>query len=397
MAAASRSLRLSIVSSLSTSGYSLAAVAPFSSSSVPVGAAPSSTDDASSAAPPPLPWLARYLSLWEQQSGTREILQLKNNVHESSTKFDAKQREVSSARTHVDRALRAFELSQSQHTRLLQSRERWTSVEASEFAGVLENEVRVRSELDAARRDLARLEHEQLDAMHLYMSDLRKRYHEEQLWQDKWRVYSTFGTWGLIALNTVVFMIGQFMARIREGQRMREIQDSIRHGLSTNGGVVRGGPNDGDGGGEGVERHALDDERCEVARKSEKDDVGKVRIFNEADGDGTAVENVDGSRTIIAPSDGTEVESSPLSPLRHWYTLCQHATNASSRLMSGERITRGDLPPAVVRYWSNLCQCANKTSKVVSSERITTIDLPSALLGASVTGLAWLVVASSRK
>ena len=108
-------------------------------------------------------------------------------------------------------------------------------------------------------------------------------------------------------------------------------------------------------------------------------------------------DNTMGHIPLNPPSDWTEGESSPLSPHRHWYTLCQHATNTSSRLMSGERITRGDLPPAVVRYWSNLCQCANKTSKVVSSERITTIDLPSALLGASVTGLAWLVVASSRK
>jgi hypothetical protein len=409
MATASRSLlrHFSIASSFNSKPPIIAAVASFSSSAVPAGATSSSSSSSSSSPPastdaaadasstaPPLPWLARYLNLWEQQSGTREILQLKHNVSISSTAFDAKQREVSRARTHVDRALQAFEQSQSQHARLLQSRDRWTTIEASEFARVLENEVRVRSELDMAKRDLSKLEHDQLEAMHLYMSDLRKRYHEEQLWQDKWRVYSTFGTWGLIVLNTVVFMISQYMARCRESQRMREIQDSIRHSLSTNGGVIQGRHDDE----HSMERHALNDERLAVTQKPEQDIAEEVRVPNDADGTDTAVENEDGSHNGIAPSDQTEMESSLLSPLRYWSTLCRFATNTSSRLISAERITTGDLPPAVVRYWSTLCQCANKSSsKVVSAEKMTTVDLPSALLGASITGFAWLVVASSRK
>jgi hypothetical protein len=360
------------ISSFSTISNRIAPVAAVASFASPAAAPsssspPSSTNAAPAAAaaantPSALPWLTRYLNLWDQQSGTREILQLKHNVNQSSAEFDAKQHAVSKARTSVDLALRAFEQSQLQHMRLLQSRDKWTSIEALEFARVLEDEVRVRSELEIAKKDLSKLENEQLEVMHRYMSDLRRRYHEEQLWQDKWRVYSTFGTWGLIVLNTAVFMISQYMARLRETQRMREIQDSIRQSLLTNEGTLRiQGQHDGE---EIEERKTINNERHAMTLKPDQEIAKDARGSNEASEAGAAVENVDCSHTNIAPSDQTERESSLLSPFRYWSTLRQFATNASSR--------------------------------VIFAERITTVDLPSAVLGASIMGLAW-AVASSRK
>eukprot|EP00562_Extubocellulus_spinifer_P018890 CAMPEP_0178601730 /NCGR_PEP_ID=MMETSP0697-20121206/34548_1 /TAXON_ID=265572 /ORGANISM="Extubocellulus spinifer, Strain CCMP396" /LENGTH=146 /DNA_ID=CAMNT_0020239817 /DNA_START=1 /DNA_END=439 /DNA_ORIENTATION=- len=38
------------------------------------------------------------------------------------------------------------------------------------------------------------------------MDAMRKRYHEEQIWNDRWRVLGVYGTWGLIALNSVLFL-----------------------------------------------------------------------------------------------------------------------------------------------------------------------------------------------
>ncbi len=48
------------------------------------------TTTTTSSAPSP-PWLNRWLHLWDQKSGTHEILQLKENVNISSTEFDTKQ------------------------------------------------------------------------------------------------------------------------------------------------------------------------------------------------------------------------------------------------------------------------------------------------------------------
>ena len=98
------------------------------------------------------PWLNHWLNLWDQESGTKEILQLKTIVNESSIAFDTKQRQVAKARTTLDNALQTFEQSQIQHTELLQSRDRWKPAQALEFAKLLEKEVTIRQELEAAKK-----------------------------------------------------------------------------------------------------------------------------------------------------------------------------------------------------------------------------------------------------
>jgi hypothetical protein len=60
------------------------------------------------------------------------------------------------------------------------------------------------------------------------MDALRRRYHEEQVWNDKWRVLGTYWTWSLIALNSVVFVGGQFLYYRREEQRLVAIQNILQ-------------------------------------------------------------------------------------------------------------------------------------------------------------------------
>ena len=72
----------------------------------------------------PPSWLNRVLYIFDQESGTHEILQLKNKVNESSAAFDDAQRKVATARTKLDKALQTFEESQAQHNQLLQTRDK---------------------------------------------------------------------------------------------------------------------------------------------------------------------------------------------------------------------------------------------------------------------------------
>ena len=73
---------------------------------------------------PPPSWLNRVLYVFDQESGTHEILQLKNKVNESSAAFDDAQRKVAAARTKLDKALQTYEESQAQHNQLLQTRDK---------------------------------------------------------------------------------------------------------------------------------------------------------------------------------------------------------------------------------------------------------------------------------
>jgi hypothetical protein len=60
------------------------------------------------------------------------------------------------------------------------------------------------------------------------MNRMRRRYHEEQIWQDQWRVLGTYGTWSLIVLNSCVFLGSQYFLRMRENARMKAIEELIR-------------------------------------------------------------------------------------------------------------------------------------------------------------------------
>ena len=43
-------------------------------------------------------------------------------------------------------------------------------------------------------------------------SGILKRYHEEQIWSDRIRRQSTWGTWGLMGVNVLLFLVLQFVA-----------------------------------------------------------------------------------------------------------------------------------------------------------------------------------------
>jgi len=208
----------------------------------------------------------------------------------------------------------------------------------------------VRSELESSKKDLSKKENEQLEVMHKYMGDLRRRYHEEQLWQDRWRIYSTFGTWGLIVLNTMVFMISQYMARLRESQRMREIQDSIRQILLTNEGTLRDIQ-------EERQKNSEEKKGGQITKDEQNAMTQKLEQAIVKEASDSPICEDDGLYSDIAPSEQPRKRSS----WRYWSTLRQFATNELSR--------------------------------IIPADRITNVDLPSAVLGASVTGIAWLIVA----
>lgn len=57
---------------------------------------------------------------------------------------------------------------------------------------------------------LADVEREAEHAASKLSSSILSRYHEEQIWSDKIRRMSTWGTWGLMGVNVLLFLVFQF-------------------------------------------------------------------------------------------------------------------------------------------------------------------------------------------
>ncbi|RYC59721.1 hypothetical protein CHU98_g6489 [Xylaria longipes] len=59
------------------------------------------------------------------------------------------------------------------------------------------------------------------------------RYHEEQIWSDKIRRMSTWGTWGLMSVNILLFLVLQFGAEPWRRQRLvRGFEEKVREALA---------------------------------------------------------------------------------------------------------------------------------------------------------------------
>jgi len=307
-------------------------------------------EDAPSSLPP---WLSRWLHIWDRESGTHEIIHLKRQVNRASNQFDQQQNKVLRARKTLEQALEQWEGVQAQHTTLLQTRERWTPSHAKEFAGVLEREVEKRGALETAKKDLAEQEAAQLKSLNDYMDQLRRRYQEEQLWQDKWRIYSTYGTWGLIVLNSVVFLAGQLFHRIRENRRLDDTKKLILH-LGRDRQAFADGSSNSDE--RGCEESANGEEKKQALDASSGSLDESVEV--DVDGSETDQQKASGRRRAADDSTSRREEDSSTMTLRR--TLQSHKEAIQSRL--------NHIKPEMV-------------------------DLPSAALGASVTALAWVAVA----
>ena len=327
---------------------------------------------------------------------------------------------MAQARAALDVAMETFENSQLQHTQLLRSRDTWTSAQAYEFAKLLEKEIDIRKDLEIAKKTLASLEAEQLTSMQSYMNHLRRRYHEEQVWQDKWRVYSTYGTWILIGLNTMVFLLSQYMTRLRETQRMKDIQEMVYQSITSNEGTLRVIQ-------EQQQKQMHDRPQREEIVQSKKEDgttsTNEAKIVEHA----IATISQKEASELVADETDEHMQSNkhhseiaptlPLSSKLHnlWSGTCKYARGfalpKSITFPSGEHTVASDklvvattpLSSLIQQHWSKLY---NSASGIKIPRKITLplggdgdksmnrveVDVPSAILGASVAGFAWIIV-----
>ena len=153
----------------------------------------------------------------------QEITTLKEQVSQASFAFDSATRDVAMSRRRLEESLLEYETVSSRHTSLLQKRDEWSAEDATSFATLVNKEVEARQELDDARKTLRQQEQSLSECQLSYINALRKRYHEEQIWQDKWRIIGTYGTWSLIVLNSIVFLASQYIHQLRESRRIQAI------------------------------------------------------------------------------------------------------------------------------------------------------------------------------
>ncbi|KAG8214754.1 Mdm33 family-domain-containing protein [Butyriboletus roseoflavus] len=140
-------------------------------------------------------------------TGYEEIEALKRQVVAQEARIKATRRAAREAKTAYDDAVLQRSISQRQVNDLLQRKSSWTDTDVSNFTSLVRSDHSFEQEEARTKAHVAETE----DAVDREFSELMRtilaRYHEEQVWSDKVRSASTYGSLAVLGVNLVVFIM----------------------------------------------------------------------------------------------------------------------------------------------------------------------------------------------
>lgn len=99
---------------------------------------------------------------------------------------------------------------QREVTTLLARKDTWTPADLERFTNLYRSDHGNEQAVQEAATKLAEAERVAEAAANKLSTSILRRYHEEQIWSDKIRRMSTWGTWGLMGVNVLIFLVFQF-------------------------------------------------------------------------------------------------------------------------------------------------------------------------------------------
>ena len=123
---------------------------------------------------------------------------------------------VRSTRTALQAAREAYSNAISQRSgsqrkvnELLQRKHNWSPQDLEQFTTLYRSDHANEQAESEAQENLVKTERKAEEAAARLSACILARYHEEQIWSDKIRRMSTWGTWGLMGVNVLLFLVFQ--------------------------------------------------------------------------------------------------------------------------------------------------------------------------------------------
>ncbi|KAI6464051.1 hypothetical protein MCOR17_005470 [Pyricularia oryzae] len=160
-------------------------------------------------------------------TGYSSIEQIKHQNAELETQLAAAQDHLRHARQAYKTAHSARASTQREVTTLLARKDGWSPLDLERFTTLYRQDHQLETEAQRAARELTEAEDDEARLSAALTNGIMRRYHEEQVWSDRIRRASTWGTWGLMGVNILLFLVLQFVA---EPWRRRRLVRSIAEG-----------------------------------------------------------------------------------------------------------------------------------------------------------------------
>jgi len=173
-------------------------------------------------------------------TGYSAIEAIKARNTQLETEHTAAQERLRNARQNYKTLTAHRAATQREVTTLLARKDTWSPPDLERFTTLYRADHELEAQVAAASAELTEAEADESRVGAELNAGILKRYHEEQIWSDGIRRQSTWGTWGLMGVNILLFLVLQFVAepwrraRLVKGvaEREKAIMDEVRRELS---------------------------------------------------------------------------------------------------------------------------------------------------------------------
>lgn len=142
-------------------------------------------------------------------TGYSGIEKLKHQITEQEAEVSACVRRVKEAKAQYKQAITSRSESQREVNELLQRKSTWSPSDLERFTTLFRDDHSAAQHETASQQELTEAEQKVDAARDALNGMILSRYHEEQIWSDKIRRASTWGTWGLMGFNVLLFVLVQ--------------------------------------------------------------------------------------------------------------------------------------------------------------------------------------------
>jgi sensitive to high expression protein 9, mitochondrial len=155
-------------------------------------------------------------------TGYSGIEALKKSIETQEELVSTTRQAVKAARTAYSSAVATRSDTQREVNDLLQRKNNWSPSDLERFTSLYRSDHANEQAEQRAHDELGDREKAAEEASNALAKSILARYHEEQIWSDKIRQMSTWGTWGLMGVNILLFLV--FQVAVEPWRRKRLVK-----------------------------------------------------------------------------------------------------------------------------------------------------------------------------
>lgn len=144
-------------------------------------------------------------------TGYNKVIQLKNVIVSNESKLKDLKVKIHKAKIEHEKSLELRSTSQKEVNELLEHKNSWNPIDLERFTKIYMNTHDLDKIVKETSKNLKDLEDLQESTHDALIRSIMNRYHEEQVWSDKIRQFSTWGTIFIMAINLLLVFLVQFI------------------------------------------------------------------------------------------------------------------------------------------------------------------------------------------